>query len=152
MKSAVDIAIEPAAPADAAAIAELLRAAELPDGDFAPHLGRFLVARIGQRVVGAVGTEVCGGHALLRSLVVAAEYRGSGLGGRLVDALERAALPWGVARWWLLTTTAEKFFRARGFRVVARETAPEAIQRTGQFSGGCCCSAVCMSRERRSAP
>jgi amino-acid N-acetyltransferase len=66
-----------------------------------------------------------------------------------VDELERAAGAWGVQRWWLLTTTAEKFFAARGFRAVARREAPEAIQRTGQFNGGGCCSAVCMTRERR---
>lgn len=143
------ITIVPATPADVPAIAALLRAAELPDGDFAPHVAHFLVARQGGAMVGAVGAEVCGPDALLRSLVVAAAGRGAGLGGRLVDALERAAGDWGVQRWWLLTTTAEKFFTARGFRVVARGEAPAAIRATGQFNGGCCCSAVCLTRERK---
>jgi amino-acid N-acetyltransferase len=149
MKVAVDFQISPATPADGPAIAALLREAGLPDGDITPHLGNFLVARDGGGIVGAVGAERGGADALLRSLVVAPGRRGSGLGGRLIDGLERAAGAWGVRRWWLLTTTAENFFTARGFRVAARSEAPEAIQRTGQFAGGCGSSAVCMTRERR---
>jgi amino-acid N-acetyltransferase len=149
MNVAAEIQITPATPADTPAIAALLRAAELPHEDFVPHLANFLVARSDGAVVGVVGAEVCGAEALLRSLVVAPTLRGVGLGGRLVDELERAAGARGVRRWWLLTTTAEKFFAARGFRVAARNKAPEEIQRTGQFSGGCCGSAACMTRERR---
>ncbi|MBI5771791.1 MAG: GNAT family N-acetyltransferase [Verrucomicrobia bacterium] len=144
-----EITIAPATPADVPAIAALLRGADLPHEDFAPHVARFLVARKGRAVVGAVGAEVAGEAALLRSLVVASCQRGAGLGGRLVDELERAAGAWGVKRWWLLTTTAEKFFTARGFRAAARSEAPAGIRATGQFNGGCCCSAVCLTRERK---
>ncbi|HVS52678.1 MAG TPA: arsenic resistance N-acetyltransferase ArsN2 [Opitutaceae bacterium] len=151
MKIAAEIQIGPATAANGPAIAALLRAAELPHEDCAAHLGNFLVARAADgAIVGAVGAEVCGADALLRSLVVDATWRGAGLGSRLVAALERAAAAWGVRRWWLLTTTAETFFAARGFRVADRSEAPETIQRTGQFSGGGCSSAVCMMRERRS--
>ncbi len=153
MNTAADWVIAGAVPGDVPAIAELLRAAKLPHGDLAPHVGHFLVARTGRgKVVGAVGAEVAGPAALLRSLVVAPDLRGTGLGGRLVDEIERAAGAWGVRRWWLLTTTAEKFFAARGFRVAARKEAPEAMHRTGQFSGGCGVAAVCLTRERRGAP
>ncbi len=147
------IQISPATPADTPAIAALLCAAELPHEDFAPHLAHFLVARNeGGEIVGAVGAEVGGTDALLRSLVVAPAQRGAGLGHRLVDELERAAGGWGVQHWWLLTTTAENFLATRGFRRATRSEAPEAVRRTGQFSGGCCGSAVCMTRKRRSAP
>jgi amino-acid N-acetyltransferase len=150
--SASDITFSPATPADVPAIAELLRAAELPDDDFAPHVARFLVARLGGELLGAVGAEVYGTEALLRSLVVTPMHRGRGLGSRLVDELELVAAAWGVESWWLLTTTAEHFFAARGFRVAEREEAPEVIRFTGQFSGGCCRSAVCMTRERKGGP
>ncbi|MCX6954940.1 MAG: arsenic resistance N-acetyltransferase ArsN2 [Verrucomicrobia bacterium] len=130
-------------------VAALLREAGLPSEDIGGQAGRFLVARRGAAVVGAVGAEVCGADALLRSLVVAPAVRGAGLGGRLVDELEREAGSWGVRRWWLLTTTAERFFAARGFRGAGRTEAPEAIRATGQFRGGCCGSAVCLTRERK---
>jgi amino-acid N-acetyltransferase len=139
----------PATVADGPAIAALLREAKLPFEDIAGHLAHFIIARSRGRIVGAVGAEVNGAVALLRSLVVAPAARGAGLGGRLVEALERAAGAWGVRRWWLLTTTAEAFFARRGFKVVARMTAPAEIQRTGQFQGGCHRAAICMTRERR---
>jgi amino-acid N-acetyltransferase len=142
--------IKPAAAADAAVIAALLRDAGLPHEDFAPHLAHFLVARGADgAVVGAIGAEVCGREALLRSLVVAPAWRGQGLGGRLLAALEQAATAWGVERWWLLTMTAEEFFAARGFRAVSRAEAPPAIAATGEFAGLCPSVASCWTRERR---
>ena len=70
------------------AIAALLREAELPHEDFAGHLAHFLVVRQAGEVVGAVGFELHGRDALLRSLVVAPALRGAGLGGRLVRRLD----------------------------------------------------------------
>lgn len=150
MKTIADLTFAAATPDDGEAMAALLRAADLPHEDFAPHLGHFIVARDERgAVIGAVGAEVCAPDALLRSLVVAQAWQGAGVGGELVRRLEAAAGPWGVRQWWLLTTTAEAFFARRGFSVVPRTAAPAAIRRTGQFQGGCGGSAVCMTRERR---
>lgn len=145
-----ELTISPAQSTDALAIAALLQAAALPSEDFAPHLAHFLVARDARgNLIGAVGAEVWGPDALLRSLVVAPDQRGRGLGDRLVRALEAAAAGWGVRRWWLLTTTAETFFTKRGFVVTPRNAAPEAIAATAEFRGLCPSVAVCLSRERR---
>ncbi len=136
--------------ADAPAIAALLRAAELPHEDFAAHLQHFLVARDERgNVVGVVGAELYAPDALLRSLAVAPAQRGGGLADKLVRELEIVAATWGVERWWLLTTTAEKYFVARGFEVSARGNAPAVIRSTKQFTGSCCSAAVCLTRERR---
>lgn len=135
-----------AAPADVPAIATLLREAGLPHEDFAAYIPRFLVARRDGGIIGAIGAEVHAPDALLRSLVVAPAERGGGLGGRLCEALESAAESWGVRRWWLLTTTAERFFATRGFRKVARTAAPPAIAATAEFRGLCPSVAVCLSR------
>jgi len=145
------IVIEPAGASDLAAIVALLAEAGLPQDETELRAARFLVAKDDHRLVGAIGAEVAGSDALLRSLVVAPAKRGSGLGGELVRRLDLAAGAWGVTHWWLLTTTAERFFSAHGFRVVPRDSAPESIRVSRQFTGGVCASAVCLTRGRREA-
>lgn len=144
-------AVIPAVTEDVSAIAGLLREADLPHEDFAPHLAHFLVARRAGELIGAIGAQVDGPDALLRSLVVAPGFRGLGLGDALLKNLEKAAAGWGVQRWWLLTTTAEAFFVKRGFRVVPRSDAPASMAETEEFRGLCPSIAVCLSRERRVA-
>ncbi len=138
--------LSPALPADAPAIAGLLATAGLPHEDFARHLGNFIVARQNGMIVGAVGCEVCGPDALLRSLVVDPEARGTGLGDRLVRALAQQAVAHGVSRLYLLTTTAEAFFRARGFVRTGRAAVPSPVAATQEFRSLCPASAVCMAR------
>ena len=140
--------IEPATREDVPAIAALLQAAGLPHEDFAPHVRHFVVARNDDEVVGAIGAEVCGEDALLRSLVVTPSWRYGGVGGELLRKLEADAAGWGVHRWWLLTTTAGEFFTNRGFREVSRSEAPPAIAATGEFRELCPSVATCLSRER----
>ena len=143
--------ITPAAPADGPAIVALLRVADLPHKDIAPHLGHFLVARKDGAIVGAIGLEVYASVGLLRSLVVAPACRGRGLGDELVRRLARAASDWGVGRFWLLTTTAEAFFARRGFRVTPRADAPAEIAATREFKSLCPSTAICMTRARTEA-
>jgi amino-acid N-acetyltransferase len=143
---ALKMAIRPARETDAAPIAALLRDASLPHDDFAPHLANFLVARAGDEVVGAVGLEVQGAAALLRSLVVAPELRGQGLGDSLTETVVARARPLGVRRIYLLTTTADKFFARRGFTVIARSNVPAGIAATEEFRSLCPATAACMVR------
>jgi amino-acid N-acetyltransferase len=123
----------------------LLEYEGLPASDLDESLlERFLVCRDGRDVVAAVGLEVFGQVALLRSLVVDPQLRGRGLGMHLTKAAEALARRSGVESIYLLTTTAEEFFRARGYRIVARSEAPAAIQSTTQFSALCPSTAVLM--------
>lgn len=138
--------IGPAQAADASAIRALLRAADLPHEDFERHLANFLVGRRAGVVVGAGGFERHGRDALLRSLVVAPAERGRGWGDRLVRRLTADAAAAGVERFYLLTTTAEKFFTRRGFTVTARDRVPPAIAATEEFRRLCPASAVCLTR------
>ena len=146
MKATTDYTITPAAPADGPAITALLRAADLPYEDIGPHLGCFLVARRDGAIVGAIGLELYAPDGLLRSLVVAPQCRGRGLGDELVRRLERVAAEWGVEQFWLLTTTAEAFFARRGFRVTPRAGAPTEIAATHEFKSLCPSTAICMTR------
>lgn len=146
--STTSVTISAALPEDRGAIADLLRAADLPAEDFATHLRCFLVARRETEIVGAIGAEIYGEHALLRSFAVTSVARGNGVGTRLLRDLDRAAGPWGVKQWWLLTTTAEAFFKRRGFVAVPRSAAPIAILATAEFRGLCPSVALCLTRER----
>jgi amino-acid N-acetyltransferase len=137
--------IEAARPSDLAGIRWLLNYEGLPIDDLdASSLERFLVCRDEKGVVAAVGLEVFGRVALLRSLVVSPEMRGQGLGVQLTSAAEALASQSGVESIYLLTTTAEEFFRARGYRILARSDAPAAIQGTTQFSALCPSTAILM--------
>jgi len=144
--STQQVIIEPAQPADEAAIRALLRQAELPDEDFAVHLPHFLVARHSGGIVGVIGLELHGADALLRSLAVAPAWRGDGLGGALVRRLEDEARRKSVQHFYLLTASAEKFFARRWFKTIPRNRVPAAIAATPEFLGLCPASAVCMTR------
>jgi len=119
-------------------VRQLLGECGLPVSDLAAdRLDGFLVAEDSNALVGLIGLEVFGRTGLLRSLVVAGNVRSSGLGGKLVGALESAAQVAGITQLWLLTVDAERFFERQGFSIVDRESAPEQIRRTEEFSGLC---------------
>ena len=93
-----------------------------------------------------VGVELYGPDALLRSLVVEPGLRAHGLGGSLVTHAEAYARKRGARTIYLLTTTAEAFFRSRGYSVTPRENAPPAVQATSEFSGLCPAASAFLSK------
>ncbi len=143
--------IEPASEHDWTAIRDMLDAAGLPTGDLdQDRMSDFTIARVADgSCAGAIASERFGRVALLRSLVVAESARGSGLGTRLVEALERAAAGMGVSELWLLTIDADDYFKARGYAVTDRSEAPAAIRATAEFSSLCPGSAVLMTKRIR---
>lgn len=141
-----DPPVEPAAPDDLPAIAALLAASGLPHADLTPDaLARFVVAREGGALRGVAGLEVYGASGLLRSLAVAPGARGTGLGGRLVAAVEEEARTLGLDRLYLLTTTAAPFFAARGYEPTDRADVPAPVKTSSEFAGLCPASAACLS-------
>jgi N-acetylglutamate synthase-like GNAT family acetyltransferase len=148
----MDAAVAEAESADLDSVLALLVQASLPTAGVAEHFAGFLVARAGGRVVGAVGLERYGADGLLRSLVVAPEWRGRGLGGALTHQLVETAGRRGVRHLFLLTETAAPFFAARGFRRIAREEAAPAIGTSVEFATACCQSAACMRLDRWPEP
>lgn len=138
--------IRPARHADERAIRALLQKADLPFGDVEVGRQAFIVAVAGDRIIGAVGLEAYGGCGLLRSLAVAKECRGKGLGNELLERMTTMARSAGVQELVLLTTTAEGFFAARGFERTVRAKAPASLQGTTEFKSICPVSAVCMRK------
>lgn len=139
--------IRAATTADWPGIESLLRTCALPLDGARENLGSFLVAHAHGNVVGTAALEVYGDAALLRSVAVDPGGQRKGLGGALVDAAIQQAIRMGVAKLYLLTTTASQFFQARGFAPVPRAAAPQAMQASAEFQGACPASAVFMMRE-----
>lgn len=107
-------------------------------------LRHFLLARDGADVVGMVGLEIRTDSALLRSLAVKEGYRKKGLATLLVEKIEAHAQNLNIGCLYLLTVTAEEFFKKSGFQPARRQTAPAGIQRTAEFKDLCPASAVFM--------
>jgi amino-acid N-acetyltransferase len=145
-----DIAICAARPADLAEVIDLLTICDLPHEDLtAQHLALFRIVRRGPALVAVAGFERFGVNGLLRSLAVAPVYRGQGLGGKLVSAVESSAVENGLSDLYLLTLTAEAFFAQRGYLRVERARVPETIQATAEFTRLCPATAVCMWKPLR---
>jgi N-acetylglutamate synthase-like GNAT family acetyltransferase len=130
--------------ADWKAVERLLGASALPVDGARAHLDAFIVAIEGGDLLGCVGAEVYGTDALLRSLAVREDRRGTGLGDALTERMLTALKARGVTRVALLTTTAEVFFARRCFRKVPRDEVPAAVQASVEFQGACPASAVAM--------
>jgi amino-acid N-acetyltransferase len=97
-------------------------------------------------LVGSVGLEIYEDSALLRSLAVHPDYQGTGLGSRLVDSIIEVAKGRGINRLFLLTDTAEDFFKKRGFVVVTRDKVPYDMKQSIEFTT-LCTSSPSMMRE-----
>lgn len=136
--------LEPARPEDAAAVLELLAAAGLPREGVEDHLDQFVVARAGSRVVGCAGLEVVGSSALLRSLVVAPEWRGKGVGRQLAESLLTRARQRGLAEAVVLTSTVQDWAVREGFERVPREAVSAELRSSGEFRLSQCANAVCL--------
>lgn len=127
-----------AQPDDWDAVQSLLLGSELPADDLGPDkLDGFLIAEDDDAMVGLIGLEVMGTVGLLRSLVVEKDARRTGLGGKLVGALESAAQTAGIAELWLLTIDAESFFQRHNFEIINRAAAPDEIRNSEEFSTLC---------------
>jgi amino-acid N-acetyltransferase len=95
-------------------------------------------------IVGIGGAELYGDIALLRSLTVLERYRGKGIGNTIFFKIREYLKDHGVQTIYLLTETAEEYFRALSFVGVSREVVPQEIRKTEQFSSLCPSSAVVM--------
>jgi amino-acid N-acetyltransferase len=136
---------------DLSGIETLLAASDLPTDGVAENLATFLVAEHDGELAGAIGLELFGESALLRSAVVASDSRANGVGGRLVEELLDRARELGVRDVYLLTTTAEKYFPRFGFRRVERDSIPGSVKQSVEFTTACPASAAAMHLQLKEA-
>ena len=137
------LTLRPSVPDDWNSVRLLLIDAGLPVEDLGPALLEgFLIAEsedceAGESVIGAVGLQVFDNIGLLRSLVVTKSARKSGIGGKLLGALEAAAQVAGIGELWLLTIDADAFFTRQDYEIAPRDQAPDSIRQTEEFRELC---------------
>ena len=124
----------------------LLEQNHLPLDGLREHLATTLVARQNGQIIGSAALEVYADGALLRSVAVAPEAQGQGLGRELTDAAIRMAEALRVPAIYLLTTTAERYFPKFGFERIARTDVPVTVQTSVEFTSVCPSSAAVMRK------
>jgi amino-acid N-acetyltransferase len=124
----------------------LLDANDLPAADIDDPSITFVGAFDGPVLVGVVGLQACDGVGLLRSLVVRDAARSRGIAQALCERVVELARARRLGSLWLLTTSARDYFTRRGFEVVERDSAPDAIRGTAQFASLCPSTAIVMRR------
>ena len=121
-----EIAISGATAADLPVIRQLLITNNLPTSGIDDHWKTFIVARDGDAIVGCGGSEAYKFAALIRSVAVADSHRGRGIGRRIVRQLLDRLASRGIREFYLLTTTAQPYFRQA--RIQDRSTATKSIR------------------------
>lgn len=92
-------------------------------------LDRFFILLDRQRILGCFALECYGADlAEIRSVAIAPDQRGHGLGGRLLDAAMAQAKRRGYARVFAVTHAPE-FFLRHGFQPISRRSIREKIER-----------------------
>lgn len=137
--------IEPAAFNEGTVVA-LLTAAGLPVPGAEDAPVQMRVLREVGRVLACAGYERYDEHALLRSVAVAAEARGRGLGRQLVGAVLAELADQGAREVYLLTLDAAGFFARQGFAPIARAEVPATVLAAREFAIHCCDRAQVMRR------
>jgi len=132
---------------DAASIRALLESAGLPTEGLSASNPQFVVAWDSSRLVAAGALQRFGAAALLRSVAVAPDRRGSGLGRAIVRDLERVARLARVEQLFLLTQTAQRFFEHQGYRVIERTSVPQDVQGSAEFRSLCPTAAICLAKK-----
>lgn len=140
---------------DAPEISALLLASGLqawrPGDDQDEDQADVLAARdADDRLVGCAVLLTLGNVGLLRSVAVAADVRGSGLGRALAEAVLDRPAARRLGSVYLLTTTAAGFFGRLGFDRVDRRDVDPVIQGTHQYREECPATAVVMRRRGHS--
>jgi amino-acid N-acetyltransferase len=135
-----------AKPGDLDGIKKLLESASLPTLGVTEHVHHFLVAEKEGTIIGAIGLEVYGDTALLRSAVVAPDQQNNGIGSLLYARNLEQARQLGVRRLILLTNAAEKYFAHKGFKKIDQKSLTGPVTTSVEFTGACPSHAVCMER------
>ena len=125
----------------------LLQAESLPTIDLPTDLRNFFVKTVDGRIVGSIGMEAYGESGLLRSMAVDSAFRNKGIASELVSELTRHAKGLRVRKLFLITNTAEEYFKKFGFVKVVRESVDKEVLQSREFNGLCPASSAIMMKQ-----
>ena len=140
----MDVVITAARAGDVDAIKELLEVNELPLEGVDDHWKTFVVARDGETLVGCGGSEAYSNAALIRSIAVEPTHRNRGIARMIVRQLLDRLSAIGVREFYLLTTTAQDYFKKRGFKKCDRDEVNPQLLASREFQDACPSSATVM--------
>jgi amino-acid N-acetyltransferase len=138
--------IERAHTSDLPEVLTLLERHHLPLDGVSEHVASMVVARDHGKVAGVAATELYADSALLRSVAVDPLLQGRGIGHQLTEAVLGIAREHDLNTIFLLTTTAEDFFRRFGFEQISRSDVPATVQASVEFQSACPASAIVMRK------
>jgi amino-acid N-acetyltransferase len=125
-------------------VLQLLEYSHLPKAGVTENIHNFIVAWEQDKLIGCAGLEIHADAGLLRSVTIAPEYQGQGLGSRLTEGILDLAEHHRLSSISLLTETAKDYFPRFGFAEVSRTDLPESLKDSVEFKGACPDSATAM--------
>lgn len=146
MSDLSDLTFRAATAADAQGIRDLLQRSDLPTSDLSAGRPQFVIAERAGRMIGIGALERFGTAALLRSVAIEPQWRGSGVGRLIIAELEQRARAAGIDELILLTLTARDFFARLGYGSKLRGEVPAAVLGSAEFRSLCPASAHCMAK------
>jgi glycerol-1-phosphatase len=131
---------------DLPAIAQLLHDGGLPAGGARERVGRTVVAESDRNIIATASWEPAGDAALLRSVAVGTQRRGTGTGLMVTAAALRQISRAGIREVYLVATdaAAEAFFVRCGFRPIPRDELPSEVASSKQVARECPSTATVM--------
>ncbi len=125
-------------------VKELLQESGLPVADLDEAAIQFFGIKENHKVVACGALEIYNSNAVLRSVAVRQTHQNQDYGKQIVRFLEKKARELGVGKLFLLTTTAENFFRKLEYISIQRDSCPPEIVSSAQFKDICPDSAICL--------
>ncbi|MDP4239716.1 MAG: arsenic resistance N-acetyltransferase ArsN2 [Bacteroidota bacterium] len=125
-------------------VVALLTASNLPASDVRLEKQNFIVAELNSEIVGSIALERKGKNGLLRSFAVKESCRNRKIGEQLYREMVSQAKDHGMDQLYLLTTTADVYFKKLGWQIVTRDEVPVDIRATSEFSSVCPSTSICM--------
>lgn len=126
---------------------ELLEKADLPTSDLKEAPVTLFGIYHAEKLVAVSGLEVYDTEAILRSVAIHPAYRSNGLGAVLLAATEARAKQLQITDLYLLTTTAEKFFRKQDYQPFDRKACSEKMKQSQEFATICPSTAICLHKQ-----